>query len=143
MRCETCQQQATVHIDPVGWHFCESCLAKINQKLESMIAKFNTKELESEDYGVVMVGGEYDADRCHIRPLTIMLELPKGVEGGSLASKESELERVESKGVVRYQLHILNGKPIYVLYGRTLDWAVEQLLGGYKYKPDSNNETMS
>lgn len=32
-RCETCQNEATVHIDAVGFHFCASCLEKIDARL--------------------------------------------------------------------------------------------------------------
>lgn len=32
-RCETCQETATVHIEAIGCHFCESCLKKIDERI--------------------------------------------------------------------------------------------------------------
>jgi hypothetical protein len=36
MRCETCQDPATVHIEVIGMHFCQSCLEKIDKKIADM-----------------------------------------------------------------------------------------------------------
>lgn len=36
MKCKTCQEEATVHIDVIGCHFCESCLAKIDARLQQI-----------------------------------------------------------------------------------------------------------
>lgn len=38
--CETCQEQATVHIEAIGCHFCADCLAKIDAR----IAELNRKQ---------------------------------------------------------------------------------------------------
>lgn len=36
MRCETCQSEATVHVEAIGCHFCASCLTKIDARIANM-----------------------------------------------------------------------------------------------------------
>ena len=36
MRCETCQSEATVHVEAIGCHFCASCLTKIDARIADM-----------------------------------------------------------------------------------------------------------
>lgn len=43
MRCETCQSEATVHIEIVNWHFCASCAAKIDARLPCGEGRDNLK----------------------------------------------------------------------------------------------------
>ena len=32
-RCETCREEGTIHIKPIGCHFCQSCLTKIDARI--------------------------------------------------------------------------------------------------------------
>lgn len=43
-KCETCQNEATVHIEVIGCHFCASCLTKIDAR----IAEMNRPEQRAE-----------------------------------------------------------------------------------------------
>lgn len=35
-RCETCQQEGTVHIKMIGCYLCQSCLEKVNARIKEM-----------------------------------------------------------------------------------------------------------
>lgn len=34
-KCETCQSEATIHVEAIGCHFCESCVAKIDARIRA------------------------------------------------------------------------------------------------------------
>lgn len=36
-KCDTCQEAATVHVDAIGCHFCESCVAKIDARIKQIL----------------------------------------------------------------------------------------------------------
>lgn len=56
MRCETCQEEATIHVEEIGCHFCESCL----QKIDARIAEINHAKDRGEKPTCYECGGQHE-----------------------------------------------------------------------------------
>jgi hypothetical protein len=38
MKCETCQEEATIHVEVLNMHFCKSCLDKLDKRIHEINA---------------------------------------------------------------------------------------------------------
>jgi hypothetical protein len=55
MKCETCQEEATIYDEVLGCHFCASCLKKIDER----VAEINDTKKRSEKPNQQLVSGPH------------------------------------------------------------------------------------